>query len=181
MRSSCLRGFEVAHTRETLSNWLALLALLAIGIVWPAANAATTAEAHAGSLLLRAAAQQGALEALRQSTRLRAVVTMQIGERTVRGEIRRREEAHAAYAQARSEGRQASLIDQERPNMFSAALANIAPAAEVTVRIAYLDPLPYRDGRYQLSLPLVTCYPFDALLPGGPLRWVVTADAIGDG
>lgn len=26
------------------------------------------------------------------------------------------------------------------------------------------------------QLTLVTCYPFDALVPGGPLRWVVTAD-----
>jgi sortase A len=29
------------------------------------------------------------------------------------------------------------------------------------------------------TLTLVTCYPFDAVVPGGPLRWVVTA--IGDG
>jgi sortase A len=28
-------------------------------------------------------------------------------------------------------------------------------------------------------LTLVTCYPFDAVAPGGPLRWVVTAEAIG--
>jgi sortase A len=26
-------------------------------------------------------------------------------------------------------------------------------------------------------LTLVTCYPFDAVIPGGPLRWVVTAEA----
>jgi sortase A len=25
-------------------------------------------------------------------------------------------------------------------------------------------------------LTLVTCYPFDAVVPGGPLRWVVTVD-----
>lgn len=30
-------------------------------------------------------------------------------------------------------------------------------------------------------LTLVTCYPFDALVPGGPMRWVVTADAIEGG
>lgn len=27
-------------------------------------------------------------------------------------------------------------------------------------------------------LTLVTCYPFDAIAPGGPLRWVVTADRL---
>ncbi len=28
-------------------------------------------------------------------------------------------------------------------------------------------------------LTLVTCYPFEAVVPGGPLRWVVTADRTG--
>lgn len=27
-------------------------------------------------------------------------------------------------------------------------------------------------------LTLVTCYPFDAVAPGGPLRWIVTADRV---
>jgi sortase A len=29
------------------------------------------------------------------------------------------------------------------------------------------------------GLILITCYPFDALVPGGPLRYVVTASASG--
>jgi sortase A len=29
------------------------------------------------------------------------------------------------------------------------------------------------------QLTLVTCYPFDAVTPGGPLRWVVTAEELG--
>jgi sortase A len=29
-------------------------------------------------------------------------------------------------------------------------------------------------------ITLVTCYPFNAILPGGPLRWVVTADLAAD-
>src|SRR5438309_8600233 len=33
-----------------------------------------------------------------------------------------------------------------------------------------------RDTEYP-TLTLVTCYPFDALVPGGPLRYVVTAEA----
>jgi sortase A len=33
-------------------------------------------------------------------------------------------------------------------------------------------------GADQPRLTLVTCYPFDAPVPGGPLRLVVTADAI---
>jgi Ca-activated chloride channel homolog len=178
--------------RERIANWLALLALLAIGVVWPPAKAATGIEEHAGSLLLRAAPESQSFEALRQSTRMHAVVTgnvarvevtqtftnpsaewveglyvfplpagaavdelaMQVGERTIRGDIQRREQAHSTYQKARNEGRQASLVDQERPNMFTTTVANIAPGGSITVAIAYLDSVPYRDGRYSLTLPL---------------------------
>ncbi|NIA71894.1 class GN sortase [Pelagibius litoralis] len=35
-----------------------------------------------------------------------------------------------------------------------------------------------RPGRERQLLTLVTCYPFDAITPGGPLRYAVTAEAI---
>ena len=79
---------------------------------------------------------------------------MQIGARTIVGEIRERAAAQAAYQAARSEGRQASLVDQQRPNMFTTSVANIPPGGTITVTIAYLDSIAYRDGRYTLSLPL---------------------------
>jgi Ca-activated chloride channel family protein len=69
---------------------------------------------------------------------------MQIGERTVVGEIRERQAAHAAYEQARREGRRASLVDQERPKMFTSSVANI-PGGAVTISIGYPSrPLPGR-------------------------------------
>ena len=79
---------------------------------------------------------------------------MVVGERRIRGEIKRKEEARATYEKAKSEGRRASLVDQERPNMFSTSVANIAPHSSITVDIAYLDTVPFRDGRYSLNLPL---------------------------
>lgn len=79
---------------------------------------------------------------------------MRVGERVIRGEIRRKEDARAVYEQARQEGRRASLVDQERPNLFTTSVANIAPQSEVIVQIAYLDTVPFRDGRYTLNLPL---------------------------
>ena len=97
---------------------------------------------------------------------------MQIGDRRIRGEIKPREAAHAAYEQAKSEGRHASLVDQERPNMFTTSVANIAPGASVTIEIAYLDSIPFRDGRYTLNLPLAITpryTPGAALDPGAPL------------
>jgi Ca-activated chloride channel homolog len=79
---------------------------------------------------------------------------MQIGDRWIRGEIKPRETAHAIYEQARSEGKRASLVDQNRPNMFTTSVANIAPGASISIKIAYLESLPLRDGRYTLNLPL---------------------------
>jgi Ca-activated chloride channel homolog len=79
---------------------------------------------------------------------------MHIGDRVIRGDIKKRDEARAVYDQARSEGRQASLVDQERPNMFTTSVANIAPHSAITVEIAYLETIPRRDGRYTLHLPL---------------------------
>jgi Ca-activated chloride channel family protein len=79
---------------------------------------------------------------------------MHVGERVIRADIQRREKARATYEKARSQGRQASLVDQERPNMFTTSVANIAPHSSITVEIAYLETIAYRDGRYTLRLPL---------------------------
>src|SRR4029077_21181397 len=81
-------------------------------------------------------------------------LVMKVGERTLHGEIQEKAKAQAAYQKARSEGRQASIVDQERPNLFTSAVANIAPHSSVTIEIAYLETLPFRDGRYTLHLPL---------------------------
>jgi Ca-activated chloride channel homolog len=79
---------------------------------------------------------------------------MIVGERRIRGEIQRKAEARATYERARNEGRRASLVTQERPNMFTTSVANIAPHSSITIEIAYLDTVPFRDGRYTLNLPL---------------------------
>src|SRR5262245_43983002 len=54
-------------------------------------------------------------------------MTMNIGSRVIRGKIMRRAEARAVYEQAKSEGKTASLLDQERPNIFTQSVANIMP------------------------------------------------------
>ena len=46
-------------------------------------------------------------------------MTMLVGDRTIKGVIKKREEARAIYEAARDKGQVASLLDQERPNIFS--------------------------------------------------------------
>jgi Ca-activated chloride channel family protein len=81
-------------------------------------------------------------------------MTMTIGERTVRGRILPREEARMVYDDAKSRGQAASLLDQERPNIFTQAVANIMPGEKVTVTISYVETLKYEDGAYQFVFPM---------------------------
>ncbi|MEW6732995.1 MAG: TonB family protein [Acidobacteriota bacterium] len=82
-------------------------------------------------------------------------MTMYIGERTVRAKIKRREEAQAIYQAARSAGQVASLLEQERPNIFTQSVANIMPGEQVKITISYIETLKYQDGWYEFSFPMV--------------------------
>jgi Ca-activated chloride channel family protein len=82
-------------------------------------------------------------------------MTMQVGSRTVKGKIMRREEAQNVYEAAKANGQVASLLDQERPNIFTQSVANIMPGEKVTVTISYVETLKYEDGSYSFVFPMV--------------------------
>src|SRR5437867_8564263 len=110
-------------------------------------------------------------ESLRQEDRgglcLPAVNDMEIrvGDRTIKGLIKRREEARAVYQAARQAGHIAALLDQERPNIFTQSVANILPGSEVAVTIRYFETVPYASGDYEFSFPMVVGPRF---IPGEP-------------
>jgi Ca-activated chloride channel family protein len=80
---------------------------------------------------------------------------MTIGERRIRGIIRERKEAERIYRQARDQGYVASLLTQERPNIFTQKVANIEPGKEIDVNIKYFNTLAYVDGWYEFVFPMV--------------------------
>jgi Ca-activated chloride channel homolog len=82
-------------------------------------------------------------------------MTIQIGDRTVRGLIKRREEARAIYEKAKSTGHVAALLDLERANIFTQSVANILPGEQVTVTISYVETLRYEAGSYEFVFPMV--------------------------
>ena len=82
-------------------------------------------------------------------------MTMLVGDRKIRGSIKRREEARAVYEAARRRGHVASLLDQERPNIFTQALANIMPGEKVKITISYVEMLKFEDGAYEFGFPMV--------------------------
>ena len=80
---------------------------------------------------------------------------MKIGERIIEGQIQEREEAKKTYAKAKAKGQRASLVEQERPNIFTTSVANIAPHAPITIVIEYQDVVRYDQGRFSLRFPTV--------------------------
>lgn len=80
---------------------------------------------------------------------------MVIGNRVVEGEIKRREEARQIYEAAKNAGQTASLLDQERPNIFTQSVANIMPGAKIKVEISYVQLLKYEEGQFEFNFPMV--------------------------
>jgi Ca-activated chloride channel family protein len=89
-----------------------------------------------------------------------------IGERFIEGEIREKEQARKDYERARHEGRKASLVEQQRPNLFTTSVANIAPGERVVVEIEYLEDLRYDNGTFAIRFPMTLTPRY---IPGAPL------------
>src|SRR4051812_27923591 len=82
-------------------------------------------------------------------------MTLKINDRTIKGLIKKRDEARAIYEAAKNAGHVAALLDQERPNIFTQSVANIVPGAQVTVEISYVETLKYEAGSYEFVFPMV--------------------------
>src|SRR5690606_6900796 len=74
---------------------------------------------------------------------------MQIGARVIEAEIQKRDQARRTYEEARSAGHTAALLEQERPNVFTQSVANIAPGEEIDVVIRYVQDLTYDAGEFE--------------------------------
>ena len=81
-------------------------------------------------------------------------MTMKIGERTIRGKILKKEEARQVYETAKTQGKTASLLDQQRPNIFTQSVANILPNEKIIIEISYVETLKYEDGNYEFVFPM---------------------------
>jgi len=82
-------------------------------------------------------------------------LSMVIGTRIVVGEIKERVAARRAYDEAAAAGQRASLVEQQRPNVFTTSVANIGPGESIVVQIEYQEAVRQDGGRYSLRVPLV--------------------------
>ncbi|MEO1039661.1 MAG: marine proteobacterial sortase target protein [Pseudomonadota bacterium] len=103
---------------------------------------------------------------------------MLIGERIIEGEIRERAEARRVYEAARAAGQRASLVEQERPNMFTTSVANIGPGETIVIQIEYQGVARMRGGEFELRFPMVVAPRFNP--DPSPLIFVRSGGTEGD-
>ena len=88
-----------------------------------------------------------------------------IGDRTIESDIQERQQARETYEAAKAEGHTAALLEQERPNIFTQSVANIAPGEDIDVVITYVQNMSYDGGEYEWVFPMVVGPRF---IPGAP-------------
>ena len=99
----------------------------------------------------------------------RAAVTamrMEAAGHVVEGVLKERSQARADYDEAIARGRRAAIAEEDRPDVFTMRVGNIAPGERVTVRLTLAQPLPYQDGEVTFRFPLVVAPRY---IPGSPL------------
>ena len=103
-------------------------------------------------------------------------LTMKIGERVIEGEIHEREQAERIYGEARAAGQRASLVRQTSANLFTTAVANIAPGEHIDITIEYLQTARYDAGEFSLRMPMTFTPRYGA--PDTPEGWSAVTSAV---
>ncbi len=80
-------------------------------------------------------------------------MTMRIGERVIKGQIDKKQQAEQRFKEAEQAGKQAALIRQQRANLFTANVANISPTQELTIELEYQEIIDYRSGTFAIRFP----------------------------
>ncbi|MDT4969704.1 MAG: Ca-activated chloride channel [Acidobacteriota bacterium] len=80
---------------------------------------------------------------------------MKIGDQVISAKIKERVAAKKEFDAAKREGKSASLLEQDRPNVFSMNLANIMPQDQIEIELRYTELLVPTDGIYEVVYPTV--------------------------
>ncbi|MDP2344738.1 MAG: VIT domain-containing protein [Deltaproteobacteria bacterium] len=100
--------------------------------------------------------------------------TMQVAGRTVEGDLQERGQARQTYDRAISQGKRASIAEEERPGTFTLRVGNLMPGEAATITLELTGPLPVADGEVTYRFPLVIAPRY---IPGRPL----SGEQVGDG
>ncbi len=79
---------------------------------------------------------------------------MEVGERRIIGKIKARRHAQQLYTKAKQQGKKVSLVSQQRPNLFTTKLANIAPGETIKISLTYMQSVTLNNETFALRIPL---------------------------
>jgi len=82
-------------------------------------------------------------------------MTMTVGDVRTVATIKERERAAREFDAAKREGKNASLLEQSRPNVFTMKLANVVPGDTIVVELKYTELLVPTDRVYEFVYPTV--------------------------
>ena len=100
---------------------------------------------------------------------------MRLGDQIIVAKIKEREAAKQEFDEAREKGKSASLLEQNRPNVFSMSLANIMPGEQVEIELRYTELLVPNEGIYEVVFPTVVGPRYSSQTESGARkedRWV---------
>ena len=83
------------------------------------------------------------------------MLKMRVGDRTILGVIQEKEEARQTYEAAKRQGSKASLVEQQRPDVFTTSVAHVGPGETVEVAIELQQVVRWERGRFSLRFPMV--------------------------
>ena len=107
-----------------------------------------------------------------------AVHAMQVrlGDRVLNAQIEEKQRARIRHETAKREGKTSALLEQERPNVFQMAVANILPGDDVQVELHYTELVAPTEGRYEFVFPTVVGPRYHVpSSQGGPTHFPATA------
>lgn len=78
---------------------------------------------------------------------------VEIGRRTIKGRVEEKEAAFEKYDDAMADGHGAFLLDQDRPNIFTASVGNLEPGQQAAVKISYVAELDQSGDEIRLMIP----------------------------
>lgn len=82
-------------------------------------------------------------------------LSMRIRDQLIEAKIKEREQAQKTFEQAKRAGKSASLLEQERPNVFTMSVANVMPGDRIEVTLRYSELIVPSEGSYELVFPTV--------------------------
>lgn len=80
---------------------------------------------------------------------------MKISEREIIAVIQEKQKARQMYEEAKKEGKRASLLEQENPNVFTMNVANIMPGDTLTVEMKYTEVVVPTENIYEFIYPTI--------------------------